>query len=151
MGKERIIFFSPFRDTINHSLPEALLNRELKSKFEILSITCGGFLQNGCISMSAAGFDDTMGKSTKKIFCKTCINKSNYIDTKLQLTSQKFEDLQSGISGKIEELGKEIYADIQNYAKFERIIDNKNSMQMHEIHQRFWLFIMLSIPWQKRP
>ncbi len=133
MGKERIVFFSPFRDTLNHSLPEALLNKELKSKFEVLSITCGGFLQNGCISMSAAGFDDTMRKSTKKIFCKICIKKSTYIDTKLHLNSQKFEDLQSGISGKTEELGKGIYADIQNYAKFERIIDNKNSMQIHEI------------------
>jgi hypothetical protein len=83
--------------------------------------------------MSAAGFEDTMGKNTKKIFCKICINKSTYIDTKLHLNSQKFEDLQSGILGKTEELGKGIYADIQNYAKFEIIIKNKNSTKMYEI------------------
>jgi hypothetical protein len=84
--KKKILFFAPFRDTLQHSIPEAATIIALKDFYDIHVISCDNFLQENCMSMNAIGISDK-NKFQKQNMCINCVKKSQTIDKEVNVKS----------------------------------------------------------------
>lgn len=84
--KKKVLFFAPFRDTLQHSIPEAATIMALKEHYDVNVISCGNFLQENCMSMIAVGISDK-NKFQKQNMCSNCVKKSQTIDREVNVKS----------------------------------------------------------------
>ncbi|NDD03332.1 MAG: UDP-2,4-diacetamido-2,4,6-trideoxy-beta-L-altropyranose hydrolase [Proteobacteria bacterium] len=73
LGKNRILFVSPFSGILPHSISDFRVARVLQQDgFQIDYLSCGAVLSEFCVSMSAAGLERTSSENEKKTACKVC-------------------------------------------------------------------------------
>jgi len=77
----KIIFFSPYSEIWNSSMPESLVAKELViSGHEVHTIRCNGLLSTYCPAMTSHGLNFESSERVKRRVCTSCIHAQKTLD-----------------------------------------------------------------------
>lgn len=80
MPAKRVLFFSPFSEIHEHSLPEfVLMNGLIEAGWEVHVVRCTGSLNALCPSMAARGIASGDGALNKSLVCATCRHVAHHL------------------------------------------------------------------------
>jgi hypothetical protein len=91
-----ILFFAPHSETWVHAFPEGLVAEAMqKQGHEVQYVTCGGLLDEFCVSMASHGLLPSSSPAQKQVVCSTCRKNAKLLRNGLDLKGKALIDLVS--------------------------------------------------------
>ncbi len=89
----KVLFYSPFSNIWSHSFPEALIAEGLvKQGADVVTVRCGGMLDQHCVAMAAAGVGPRDSQAKKQQVCRACMKRRDLLDASMPFPSEIMDD-----------------------------------------------------------
>lgn len=89
----KAVFFSPFANIWEHSLPESLVATSLSNfGYQVKFVRCDHILDSFCVAMSASGLTADSSYVKKKQVCTACHKRAKLMDTHFNFESEIIEN-----------------------------------------------------------